>query len=76
MLVAWGFTADGERVLLGVMLGMRESHADWLELAIALVRLWDSFETEAIASEWSLPRKAGTSGFTPEAFAALTACLS
>jgi putative transposase len=28
VLVAWGFTEDGERVLLSVMLGMRESHED------------------------------------------------
>jgi putative transposase len=32
VLVAWGFTEAGERVLLGVMLGMRESHEDWLAL--------------------------------------------
>ena len=32
VLVDWGFTADGERVLLAVMLGMRESHEDWLAL--------------------------------------------
>jgi putative transposase len=31
VLVAWGFTEQGERVLLAVMLGMRESHEDWLE---------------------------------------------
>jgi putative transposase len=30
VLVAWGFTEEGERVLLSVMLGMRESHEDWL----------------------------------------------
>src|SRR4051794_9185323 len=29
VLVAWGFTEAGERVLLAVMLGMRESHEDW-----------------------------------------------
>ena len=29
VLVAWGFTEEGERVLLAVMLGMRESHEDW-----------------------------------------------
>ena len=29
VLVAWGFTEDGERVLLSVMLGMRESYEDW-----------------------------------------------
>jgi putative transposase len=32
VLVAWGFTADGERVLLQVMLGMRESYEDWQAL--------------------------------------------
>jgi putative transposase len=32
VLVAWGFTEAGQRVLLSVMLGMRESHEDWLEL--------------------------------------------
>jgi len=48
VLVAWGFTEDGERVLLAVMLGMRESHADWLELGRDLIarglgaRCWSS----------------------------------
>ena len=37
VLVAWGFTAEGERVLLSVMLGMRESHNDWQELARDLI---------------------------------------
>ncbi len=37
VLVAWGFTEDGERVLLQVMLGMRESHEDWLALARDLI---------------------------------------
>ena len=37
MLVAWGFTENGERVLLSVMLGMRESHSDWLELGRDLI---------------------------------------
>jgi putative transposase len=37
VLVAWGFTEDGERVLLTVMLGMRESHEDWLELGRDLI---------------------------------------
>jgi putative transposase len=37
VLVAWGFTTDGERVLLSVMLGMRESHEDWLGLARDLI---------------------------------------
>src|SRR5919197_2059330 len=32
VLVAWGFTAEGERVLLAVMAGMRESHEDWQAL--------------------------------------------
>jgi hypothetical protein len=38
VLVAWGFSTDGERVLLAVMLGMRESHEDWLALARDLSR--------------------------------------
>jgi putative transposase len=37
VLVAWGFTESGERVLLQVMLGMRESHEDWLELGRDLI---------------------------------------
>jgi putative transposase len=37
VLVAWGFTTDGERVLLSVMLGMRESHEDWQALARDLI---------------------------------------
>jgi putative transposase len=37
VLVAWGFTEQGERVLLSVMLGMRESHEDWLELGRDLI---------------------------------------
>jgi putative transposase len=37
VLVAWGFTTDGERVLLAVMLAMRESHEDWLALARDLI---------------------------------------
>jgi putative transposase len=37
VLVAWGFTEDGERVLLQVMLGMRESYEDWLELGRDLI---------------------------------------
>jgi putative transposase len=37
VLVAWGFTEEGERVLLQVMLGMRESHEDWLELGRDLI---------------------------------------
>ncbi|HEX8159542.1 MAG TPA: IS256 family transposase [Solirubrobacteraceae bacterium] len=37
VVVAWGFTAEGERVLLAVMLGMRESHEDWLALARDLI---------------------------------------
>jgi putative transposase len=36
-LVAWGFTEHGERVLLSVTLGMRESHEDWLELGCDLI---------------------------------------
>jgi len=37
VLVAWGFTDEGERVLLAVMLGMRESHEDWLALGRDLI---------------------------------------
>jgi transposase-like protein len=35
--VAWGFTEQGERVLLSVTLGMRESHEDWLSLGRDLI---------------------------------------
>ena len=37
VLCAWGFTEEGERVLVGVTLGMRESHEDWLELGRDLI---------------------------------------
>jgi putative transposase len=37
VLVAWGFTEQGERVLLSVMLGMRESQEDWLALGRDLI---------------------------------------
>jgi transposase-like protein len=37
VLVAWGFTEDGDRVLVAVMLGMRESHEDWLALGRDLI---------------------------------------
>jgi putative transposase len=37
VLVAWGFTEQGERVLPSVMLGMRESCEDWLELGRDLI---------------------------------------
>jgi len=37
VLVAWGFTEDGERALLAVTLGMRESYEDWLELGRDLI---------------------------------------
>jgi putative transposase len=37
VLVAWGFTEDGERVLLVVMLGMRESYEDWQALGRDLI---------------------------------------
>src|SRR5207253_4731489 len=35
VLVAWGFTEEGERMLLAV--GMRESHEDWLALGRDLI---------------------------------------
>lgn len=34
VLVAWGFTTDGERVLLDVCLGQRERTEDWLDLGV------------------------------------------
>jgi len=37
VLVAWGFTTDGERVLLDVCLGQRERVEDWLELGRGLI---------------------------------------
>src|SRR3954467_12727262 len=37
VLVAWGFTDAGERVLLAVMLGMRESYEDWQALGRDLI---------------------------------------
>ena len=37
VLVAWGFTEAGERVLLSVTLGMRESYEDWQQLARDLI---------------------------------------
>jgi len=37
VLVAWGFTLTGERVLLDVTLGMRERADDWLEFGRGLV---------------------------------------
>src|SRR3954464_3699983 len=37
VLVAWGFTEAGERVLLQVMLGMRESYEDWQALGRDLI---------------------------------------
>ena len=38
VLVAWGYTTDGQRVLVAVRLGQRESYADWLDLGRDLVR--------------------------------------
>ena len=37
VLVARGFTEDGERILLSVTLGMRESYEDWQELGRDLI---------------------------------------
>ena len=36
VLVAWGFTVEGERVLLDVALGQRERLEDWLDLGRGL----------------------------------------
>ena len=38
VLVAWGVAESGERVLLSVMLGMRESYEDWLQLGRDLIK--------------------------------------
>lgn len=37
VLVAWGFTTDGDRVLLDVCLGQRERTEDWTELGRGLI---------------------------------------
>ena len=37
VLVAWGFTTEGERVLLDVCLGQRERVEDWLDLGRSLI---------------------------------------
>ncbi len=38
VLVAWGYTTEGQRVLLNVRLGQRESYEDWLDLGRDLSR--------------------------------------
>jgi len=38
VLVAWGYSTLGKRVLVAVRLGQRESHEDWLDLGRDLVR--------------------------------------
>ena len=38
VLVAWGFTTEGDRVLLDVSLGQRERVEDWLDLGRGLLR--------------------------------------
>ncbi len=38
VLVAWGYTEAGERVLLDVSLGLRERYEDWLEMGRGLTR--------------------------------------
>ena len=38
VLVAWGFTTEGARVLLHVSLGQRERTEDWLDLGRGLIR--------------------------------------
>jgi putative transposase len=37
VLIAWGFSEEGERVLLSVTLGMRESYEDWQALGRDLI---------------------------------------
>jgi len=38
VLVAWGYTVGGERILLEVCLGQRERYEDWLDMGRGLVR--------------------------------------
>jgi transposase-like protein len=38
VLVAWGYTTQGKRVLVAVRLGQRERHEDWLDLGRDLAR--------------------------------------
>lgn len=38
VLVAWGYSTQGKRVLVGVRLGQRERHEDWLDLGRDLAR--------------------------------------
>ena len=38
VLVVWGYTMEGGRVLLSVRLGQRESHLDWLDLGRDLAK--------------------------------------
>jgi len=38
VLVAWGYTTQGKRVLIAVRLGQRERHEDWLDLGRDLTR--------------------------------------
>src|SRR5881275_840065 len=38
VLVAWGYTTQGKRVLVAVRLGQREPHEDWLDLGRDLTR--------------------------------------
>src|SRR5262252_2181824 len=38
VVVAWGYTEAGERVLLDVCLGLRERYEDWLEMGRGLTR--------------------------------------
>jgi putative transposase len=38
VLVGWGYTTSGDRVLVSVRLGQRESHEDWLDLGRDLIR--------------------------------------
>lgn len=38
VLVVWGYTADGERILLDVCLGQRERYEDWLDMGRGLAK--------------------------------------
>ncbi len=63
VLVAWGFTLAGERVLLDVCLGQRERHDDWLDLGRGLAarglpepRLVVSDGAPGLITRWSSNR--------------------
>src|SRR5206468_9488434 len=51
VLVVWGYSTEGKRVLLAVRLGQRESHEDWLDLGRDLVAVNQHGGPDAKANE-------------------------